>query len=77
MTDQELFAMAYMFASVCTRQEEKFSFYKNWTPCPWRWCDCEAAYELIRGRYFNLADAYLDAARQQIVAYKEQRRDTV
>lgn len=45
--DIELVDMADMYANTCTRQEEKFTSWIRWG-CPWRWEDCEAAYDLIR-----------------------------
>lgn len=44
--DQELIDMADMYAGVCTRQEEKFQFWRG-EGCPWRWEDCEAAFDLL------------------------------
>ncbi len=43
----ELVEMADMYASKCTRQEEKFSYYQR-NGIKWRWEDCIAAYDLIR-----------------------------
>lgn len=48
MDYDELIAMADMYASTCTGQEEK---YQHWLGVgyTWRWADCIAAFELIRG----------------------------
>lgn len=55
----ELIAMADMFASTCTRQEEKYQsmLQRGYT---WRWEDCKAAYELIRERadWYALMEAW-------------------
>lgn len=47
MIDQEMIDMADMYANVCTRQEEKFTTWIRWG-CPWRWPDCEAAWDLVK-----------------------------
>jgi len=43
----ELLEMADMYVSKCTRQEEKFDYYKR-NGIPWIWDDCIAAYRLVR-----------------------------
>jgi hypothetical protein len=47
---QELLAMADMYASTCTRQEEK---YQDWLRrgYTWRWEDCEAALNLLKEQF--------------------------
>lgn len=47
--EQELIDMADMYASSCTRQEEKFTTWQRWG-CPWRWSDCDAAFSLCMER---------------------------
>jgi hypothetical protein len=42
----EYIEMADMYANKCTRQEEKFDYFRR-TGIPWRWCDCEAAFALL------------------------------
>lgn len=49
MDEQELIDMADMYASTCTRQEEKFTTWQRWG-CPWRWLDCDAAFSLCMER---------------------------
>lgn len=44
--DQELIDMVDMYTNICTRQEEKFDFWRR-NGCPWTWQDCEAAFELM------------------------------
>lgn len=44
----ELIAMADMYASTCTRQEEKYKGFAGKHGYTWRWEDCIAAYDLIR-----------------------------
>jgi hypothetical protein len=43
----QLIAMADMYASSCTRQQEKYESFQR-RGYTWRWEDCEAAYDLIR-----------------------------
>lgn len=45
--DEELIAMADMYASSCTRQQEKYTSFQR-LGYTWRWEDCEAAFALIR-----------------------------
>lgn len=47
MNLEELVAMADMYASTCTRQEEKYQDIKR-HGYTWEWVDCIAAYDLIR-----------------------------
>ncbi len=55
----DLIAMADMYASSCTRQQEKYQSFqrKGYT---WRWDDCEAAYDLIRELpgYYELVEEW-------------------
>lgn len=44
--DQELIDMVDMFTNICTRQEEKFDFWRR-NGCPWLWQDLEAAFDLF------------------------------
>ena len=55
----ELLEMADMYANKCTRQEEKFDYYRR-NGITWRWRDCEAAWELVRGldHWWALMDAW-------------------
>ena len=48
MTEElvRLLEMADMYASKCTRQQEKFSYYRR-NGIDWRWEDCEAAWQLL------------------------------
>jgi hypothetical protein len=47
MTDLlELVEMADMYMSKCTRQEEKFDYYRR-NGIAWRWEDCEVAWQLL------------------------------
>jgi hypothetical protein len=43
----ELVEMADMYTSKCTRQEEKFDYYRR-NGIAWSWQDCEAAWQLLR-----------------------------
>lgn len=56
---QQLLAMADMFASTCSRQQEKYQAFQlqGYT---WRWEDCEAAYDLVRELpdYWSLVEAW-------------------
>lgn len=56
---QELIAMADMYASSCTRQEEKYASFQQYGYA-WRWEDCEAAYDLVRALpdYWTLVEAW-------------------
>lgn len=58
MDTDELIAMANMFVSTCTKQEEKYTTFR--ATRGWRWCDLEAAYDLVRGlpNYWELIEAY-------------------
>ena len=69
MSDLELFTMAYLFASDCTKQEEKFGARQR-GGCPWRWVDCEAAYDLIKGpQYYEMFRQYGDNAKSKIARW--------
>jgi hypothetical protein len=48
MTDDllELVEMADIYTSKCTRQEEKFEYYRR-NGIAWSWQDCEAAWQLL------------------------------
>lgn len=48
--DQELIDMVDMYTNICTRQEEKFDFWRR-NGCPWSWQDCIAAFELMMQTY--------------------------
>jgi hypothetical protein len=57
----DLLCMADMYAHKCTKQQEKFDYYQRHVT-PWRWEDCQAAFELLRetGRYFELRRAWIN-----------------
>jgi len=55
--DDEMIQMAYVYANLCTQQEEKYGYrngdHMGWgaRSCynlPWEWDDCEAAWELMK-----------------------------
>lgn len=56
----ELIAMADMYSSSCTRQEEKYESFQGMHGYTWRWADCVAAYDLIRELpdYWDLVEAW-------------------
>jgi hypothetical protein len=66
----ELIAMADMYASSCTRQQEKYEGFqhKGYT---WRWEDCEAAYDLIREvpNHWELVEAWREANKCQLCGF--------
>jgi hypothetical protein len=64
-----LLELADMYANKCTKQEEKFDYFRR-NGCVWRWVDCEAAYDLLREVYGQECAFMMSAWRKnRVVVY--------
>lgn len=68
----ELIEMADVYANKCTRQKEKFDYYRR-NGVAWTWGDCEAAHALLRELPYSwaLMDAWRRHGARGVALWRE------